>query len=276
MSKPLTIKDVANETGLTAALLRAWEVRHGFPTPKRDPSGRRRYEPADVRAVRRVIAERAAGATLPAAIARVRAEAAPETADSFFALLLDDPRASAPVSVARSTMLAVSRAVEDECAARAEPGVLVGAFQERRFYAQSADRWRDLARSSRLAMVFADFGRVRDASGGPAQVPLASRSPLEREWAIVHLAAEKTSVAFVGRERVGSGARGERTFQLVWTLDVDLVRELVEMAAENAGQTAPAVAEALRAELATLPRSAVVDPGFASALTVRVIGYLDR
>ena len=276
MSKPLTIADVARETGLTAASLRAWEQRYGFPRPKRDAAGQRRYEQADVHAVRRVITERASGTTLTASIARVQAQEAPRRSGSFFARLLDDARASVPVSVTRSTMVAVSHAVEDECASRTEPGLLIGAFQHPRFYDKSADRWRDLAQGSRLTLVFADFEHVVDAGDEPAQIPLVARSPLEREWAIVHLAAEKTSVAFVGRERVGSRAGAQRTFELAWSFDIGLIRELVEAAADNAELTAPGVARALRAEMAMLAGSATVDPGFASALTARVIGYLGK
>ena len=46
-AQPLTISDLAQRTGVSAATLRAWETRHGFPTPTRRESGHRRYDERD-------------------------------------------------------------------------------------------------------------------------------------------------------------------------------------------------------------------------------------
>jgi DNA-binding transcriptional MerR regulator len=39
----LSIGDVVAATGIGEATLRAWERRFGFPAPRREPSGHRRY-----------------------------------------------------------------------------------------------------------------------------------------------------------------------------------------------------------------------------------------
>lgn len=272
MSEPLTIAELATATGLNPATLRAWEKRYGFPIPRRGAGGQRRYQPEDARAIAEVLAERAGGATLAGAIARVRNRAAPRPGSLFAPLL--DARGAAPRRVSRRTMLATSRAVEDELSARAERGLLVGAFQKRRFYDRSSARWRDLERGSISTMVFADFERAGKAEDRPAQVPLPVRSPLAREWAIVCLAL-RASVVLVGRELPGSSDAHGRTFELLLSIDPELVRSSLEISVAAADQVAPAVAAAFRQELEVFPQSIGPDAGFASALTCRTIAYLD-
>jgi DICT domain-containing protein len=275
MSNYLTIAEVADETGVNPATLRAWERRYGFPRPLRPSGGHRRYLPADVEAVGAVIAERAAGATLPAAIARALQAPPARHSGSLFAGLDGGARLPEARDVSKPTMVALSHAVEEECAARAERGILIGAFQERRFFDEAASRWRALARGARAAAVFADFGRAVRAQNGPAKVPIAPRTPLEREWAIVHL-APRSSVLLLGRELPGPRRPdARRRFALVWSAEPELVRDAIEAACAIAEETAPAVAADVRAELDGLPRPLGLDPRFVTALTNRMIGYLD-
>jgi hypothetical protein len=59
-SPGLRIGEVARQTGMTTAALRAWETRYGFRAPARTAGGQRLYREADitrVRAVRQLVAE---------------------------------------------------------------------------------------------------------------------------------------------------------------------------------------------------------------------------
>ena len=272
----LTIAEVAGETGVAAATLRAWEERHGFPVPQRLRGGQRRYAPADVVRLRRVLAERAAGATLRAAITRALEHEA-EATGSFFADLRWGTRQLDPQVVTKRTMIALSHAIEDECSARAERGLLVGAFQERRFYAPARRRWRDLQRGAQRALVFADFPEARLPAGAPAEVPIPRRDPLDREWALVYLAV-RSSVLLLGRELPGQSREqdGDRRFELVWSADPSLVWDALETAVRLARRTALSAAFTLRSDLAQFPHPLGLEPGFVTALTNRMIGYLDR
>ena len=274
MSKHLTIQELAEATGVSPATLRAWESRHGFPVPERSAGRHRRYTRDDVNAVRAVVAERDAGSTLFAAIARARAGTA-QPASSLFAEL---GRASHPLSpqvVSKRTMVALSHAIEDECSSAAERGILVGTFQERRFYEAAASRWRVLARGATMAVVFADFPEAT-VDEQPARVPIAPRTPLEREWAVAHLAA-RTSVLLVGRERPGPTPSDlERQFEVCWSAEPELVRQLLGVTACIADDTAPAVGQQLRRQIDRLPRPGGMDARFVSSLTTRMIGYLER
>jgi DNA-binding transcriptional MerR regulator len=132
----LTIGDLVERTGVGEGTLRMWERRHGFPAPERLPSGHRRYRATDAELVLQVLRERAAGLSLPAAIARAR-EAGDGAEPSVFAGLRRRRPELQPIRLRKPLMLALTRAIEDESCARAERALLFGAFQRERFYRQS-------------------------------------------------------------------------------------------------------------------------------------------
>src|SRR3954465_11911213 len=57
----LSIKEVAEQTGLAPGTIRMWEQRYGFPMPRGTPSGYRRHELEDTER-RRPARRRAVGA----------------------------------------------------------------------------------------------------------------------------------------------------------------------------------------------------------------------
>ena len=70
--KKLAIKDLAEQTGVAAGTIRMWEQRYGFPEPARTAAGYRVYTEQDVVALRRVVAYRSRGLSVPAALERAR------------------------------------------------------------------------------------------------------------------------------------------------------------------------------------------------------------
>ena len=76
-----------------------------------------------------------------------------------------------PLRLPLWAMLALSRAIEDECFARAGRPVLAGSFQTERAYRIAEHRWREIARTAALSFVLADFGRRTDASWRAARDP---------------------------------------------------------------------------------------------------------
>ena len=63
-------KEVAEQTGVAAGTIRMWEQRYGFPEPGRTASGYRVYTEDDVAAIKRVLAFRDQGLSVPAALER--------------------------------------------------------------------------------------------------------------------------------------------------------------------------------------------------------------
>ena len=152
----LAIGELAERAGVPAPTLRSWETRYGFPRPRRLEGGHRRYEPGDVALIQEVLRQRAAGLSLEAAIGVATARGA-EGESSVFAGLRRRQPDLLPQVVRKSTLLALTRAMEDEYCARAERAVLFASFQRQRFYRRSRDRWTELARTALVTTVFADF-----------------------------------------------------------------------------------------------------------------------
>ncbi len=174
--------EVVKRTGVAEATLRMWERRYGFPVPERLASGHRRYSERDVELIRSVAARRTSGLSMPVAIEQARSLGA-QPATSVYAALRRRRPDLEPRTLLKPMMLALSRAIEDEALARAERSILFGSFQRERFYRQAQVRWHELARTADLAVVFADFDRLRTPRGDPAEVPVAREHPLNREWA---------------------------------------------------------------------------------------------
>jgi len=163
----LTIGDLAERTGVPPATLRSWEQRYGFPEPVRLAGGHRRYGESDVAAVLDVLRHRDSGFALEAAVRLARTETrAPQ---SVFAELRRRHPHLLPHRLRKSTLLALSWALEDECCARAQRPWLFGAFQAERFLLQALPRWQDLARTARGAWAMARFagGRPSAAADRP-------------------------------------------------------------------------------------------------------------
>src|SRR4051812_42045936 len=180
----LGIGEVAELTGVAVGTLRMWEQRHGFTVPQRTDSGYRRYSPEDVEILRRAVALRAEGMSVAFALERAREVTSPAAAPSLYgAIVTSNGLPLRPRCLRKRTLLAMSRAIEDETLAHGAAPVCFGSFQEERFYRHVEPRWRSLARMADAAAVFADFPGSRSPEGGPVELPIMPRSPLGQEWA---------------------------------------------------------------------------------------------
>jgi DICT domain-containing protein len=156
--------------------------------------------------------------------------------------------------------------------------VVVGSFQQRRFYAPMRARWRALARGAAVSLVFADFPRLSAPAGAPVEVPLGPGEPLREEWAIIVLSAT-VAVCLVARERPGESERAdaERRFDAVLSLDPATARGALAHSVDLARAAAPLVAGRLEAELEAVPRIRTApDRAAPLALLTRTLLLLDR
>ena len=274
----LTTAQLSARTGLPSATLRMWESRHGFPSPARLPGGHRRYSEQDAQAVLEVLALREQGLSLPAAIDRARRREQPGERSVFAGLRRLRPDLSASV-VRKRRLVALSYAIEDEYLAHAGRGLVFGCFQRERFYRASEARWRELARTARLAIVvadyFADFADSADSASAeqaPAQVPLRVSDPLAREWTlIVDAPGAHACVSAWEHPAVGVDADGDRRFELIWSFEPEIVRCASQIAGELLAELAPSLTARLPDALTEL------SPGdglaFGSALAHRIFDY---
>jgi MerR family transcriptional regulator, light-induced transcriptional regulator len=273
----LSIGDLADATGVSAATLRIWETRHGFPEPTRLASGHRRYGEADVAAVRRVVQLRDSGVRLDAAINQATstpAGARSVSGESVFARLRQTHPSLLPARLTKSTLLAMSWAIEDEFCAQARRGHVFGAFQEARRYESARARWADIARVASSTFVFADFDALGDTS--PTKVPLAPDAPMIREWAVV-VDTPDMAMALTAWELPGqSGVRdGDRVFESLWTVEPAAAREAARVCAALAAEAGSARAAEVSQELAAPVTTSHSDIGALTSLFNRSVSYVD-
>src|SRR4051794_34601333 len=184
--KKLAIKDLAEQTGVAAGTIRMWEQRYGFPEPSRTAAGYRIYTEQDVIALRRVVAYRNGGLSVPAALERARSLEGATDRPSIFAALAAGDAPGRPQKLHRSTLIALSRAIEGEAMARAAGPLGFGAFQSERNYRHVEHRYRRLAHVADAVGVFADFETPRtDDDNLPAEIPIGHGEALGHEWAVV-------------------------------------------------------------------------------------------
>jgi DNA-binding transcriptional MerR regulator len=187
VSEGFSIGVLAARAGVTPGVLRTWENRFGFPRGERSASGHRRFTDADVALVRQVLEVRDSGLPLQVAIdSVVRAREAGEER-SVFAAASEAVAGVRPLRLHRRPLIAASHAVEDECLARGDRAVVLGAFQLGHRFESSRRRWEELGRTAAWAAVVADFDGDADLHASPARCQLPGDSPLRREWAVVCL-----------------------------------------------------------------------------------------
>jgi MerR family transcriptional regulator, light-induced transcriptional regulator len=269
--KKLAIKDVADLTGVAAGTIRMWEQRYGFPEPSRTAAGYRIYTEEDVVAIRRVLGYRDRGLSVPAALERARALGGGTDRPSIFAALASGDAPVRPQRLRRRTLIALSRAIEEEAIARAAGPVVIAAFQAERNYRAVEHRYRRLARVADAVGVFATFTEARIAAEDePAEIPIGSTDSLGHEWAVV-VDAPGYAACLVGWETPDPG----RTFEAIWTMDPAVVRRAAQTGAALAARQAPQWSERLLELLSDRPLAVESPAPGLTALTNRMLGYLD-
>ena len=279
----LTIGDLAERTGVTPATLRIWEQRHGFPEPLRRASGHRRYAETEVDTVRSVVAQRDSGVRLDVAISRAIDQAKRTARPGSGSVYADIRRRHPKMAVHRlrkSTLLAMSWAIEDECSATAQRAHVFGAFQYYKHYASAEERWGELARISQSTFAFASFTPEeieRAPEAGPTLVPLAEDAPMQREWAVV-LDGDRLAVVLTAWELPGQYdvPDRERLFEAVWTVDPDVVRDAARVCLQVARGAGAKVSDEVIHDLGADPLPGGADPMIAMNLFNRVVAYTDR
>ena len=273
----LSISEVSRRTGIPVAGLRNWEQRYGLPRPQRSPSGQRRYTEADCDLLTEVLRHRAAGLSLSAAMAQATASTGTGAGaePSIFAGIRRQHPALRVHVLTKTALLAVTRAIEDECGARAQRPILLGSFQRQRFYQASASRWADLARGAEQTVVFADFAGSGLRPGPVAEIAVPDDSPLRAEWALI-CDAPDTPACVTAWERPGQDRcrDRDRVFEVLWSVDPPVVRDAARIGVGLAAAAIPEMAQPLAARLSAEPAPSSADLRRASGLIERTLDYL--
>lgn len=271
----LTIQQFVQQTGVPEGTLRMWERRHQFPAPRRLPGGHRRYSQGDVELVQRVARDRAAGITLAAAIARAT-DLTTGSPGSVFATLRRRRADLDPRTLSKPMLLAITHAIEDESLARAEQSLIFASFQSERFYRQAQPRWRRLARSADLTVVFADFDHQSALSRGPIEVPVTPTRALSQEWNLVFW-APRHAVCLSAWQPPARDTRTSATtaFEVIWSVEPDIVHQAATVCADITADSIPPLKARLSKHLQADPGPPTADQlRLAAAITNRTLAYL--
>lgn len=279
VAEELSIKEVADRTGLAAGTIRIWEQRYGFPRPERSESGYRRYVPEDVETLQRAQAYRHRGLSVPAAIERARESGATSDHPSIYAAVAATDHGARPAVLRKSTLIALSRAIEHETLAHAAAPLLFAAFQRAAFYRSVEARYRRMAGQADAAVVFADFAAVRHPAGGPTEVPIRADDALGNEWAVV-VDAPGYAACLLAWEQPGVTEPGApddltRRFEAIWTVDPMATRRAAHVAARLAARADEPSGRRLDDLLADRPLAFEEPAPALTALTNRIVAYLE-
>ena len=274
MTDDFSIGALAQRTGVTPNVLRTWEHRFGFPAGRRTTSGHRRFTEADVLLVSEVLEARERGVPLHLAVDAVLQRARQERGESVHATLIREFPDLRPQRLGKSTLLAASHAIEDECLARADRSVVLGTFQEGHKFARSRHRWDELARTATWSAVLADFdeGLAADPSARPARCQLPDDSPMRREWTVVTLSAGFAAVlaAWEVPAPTGKPATYEAVITMRRAAALAAARVIVGTA-RSAGATPPKEVD----EMLTSPASGETTMPDADRVLLRVLERVD-
>ena len=272
----LSIGELARRTGVPAATLRSWEDRYGFPRPQRLAGGHRRYEDSDAALIGEILRLRASGMSLQAAIGQAAARAAEADLSVFAGLRRRHPDL-VPQELRKATLLALTWAIEDECYARAEQAALFAGFQQERFYRHSSERWKELARTARVVVAFADFRESSGPDASPLTVRIPSDAPLRREWFLVCAAPDYPAFVsgweFPGQKDIPDA---RRRFEVLWSVDPPSVRDAALICTQLARALSPSLDRLLGDLPSGPPPPASADLHRAIGLFNRMASYLDR
>ena len=271
----LAIKEVAEQTGLAAGTIRMWEQRYGFPEPARTPAGYRVYTPQDVITLRRVVAFRGRGLSVPAALERARAMHDATHRPSLFGALASGDWPVRPQRLRHSTMVAVSHAIEDEALARAAAPIVIASFQSEANYRGVEHRYRRLAGVADAVAVFADFPMLGlEGEDAPVEIPIGPGDALGHEWAVI-VDAPSFAACLIAWETPPRAARTDRVFEAIWTMDPAVVRHAVQVGAVLSARACPLLGARLDGLLLDRPLAVETPAPGLTALTNRIVGYLD-
>ncbi|MDP9376808.1 MAG: MerR family transcriptional regulator [Actinomycetota bacterium] len=278
--KGLAISDVAERTGLAAGTIRMWEQRYGFPQPERAASGYRIYSEADVDLLRRVTAFRERGLSIPAALERARAGGTGSDRPSIYGAIAASGEPMTVHTLTKRTLLGISRAIEDEALARAAGPFVAGAFQQVRNYQAAVHRYRRLAQVADAAVVFADFDAVRRPQDGPVEIPIAPDDALGNEWAVV-VDAPGYAACLLAWERPrrddGEPAPDfKRRFEAAWTLDPEVVRRASHVVCRLVARADSELAATYEELLSDRPLAIEAPAPALTAVTNRMLAYMDH
>ena len=153
----------------------------------------------------------------------------------------------------KSSMTALSHAMEDLVLAGSDEPLVIASFQRERFYRQEAHRYRRIAeRSSQVYVLAAPETDFKNSSECHETVAFEPSDGLSQEWHLVVL-GEQYSTCLICQEKIGQAASEDgrelramdqaRRFEGIWTFDRDVSSKAAQLLLDRIVKYRPELAE---------------------------------
>ncbi len=183
----------------------------------------------------------------------------------------------------KSSLTALSHAMEDQVLAGTDKPLVIASFQRERFYNQEAHRYTRIAdRSDQVYVLAAPETEFQNRSQQYETVAFNAEDGLSKEWHLVVLGKNYAS-CLICRERLGDEEnRGAlhidqgRRFEGIWTFDRQIVSKSAELLLQRILVYRPELASKIGKALSKLNRETVkgFKPTVADPFAERLVTYL--
>ncbi|TAF11181.1 MAG: HD domain-containing protein [Nostocales cyanobacterium] len=185
----------------------------------------------------------------------------------------------------KNTLVALCHALEDHILNNEDQPIVITCFQRGKWYLQEADRYADIAMSSREIAIMAtsDAGFAEHPTSqlpNVDTVALQTADPVAQEWHLIIVSPKYTSMVIcqeLSDEDYGIGripsSDLERKFYGMWTFEPDLVLKAAELAIAHIEQYKPELAQKLTDHKQAI-QTKIAAPEELASVVSRVIDYL--
>lgn len=140
----------------------------------------------------------------------------------------------------KSSLIALSHAMEDRVLAGSESPLVIATFQRERFYRQEAHRYHRIAqKSDRVYVLSAPEAEFKNNSGAYETIAFDSKDALSQEWHLIVIGRQYAN-CLICRERSvspqespGSAMDSSRRFEGIWTFDPEVSYKAAEILLER-------------------------------------------
>ena len=141
----------------------------------------------------------------------------------------------------KSSLTALSHAMEDRVLADSEAPLVIASFQKERFYRQEAHRYRRIAaKTDQVYVLAAPEADFKNSSDIYETIAFTAEDPLSQEWHLVVI-GQQYSCCLICGEKVGtqpttgkgSAMDASRRFEGIWTFDPEVSIKAAELLLEK-------------------------------------------
>ncbi len=202
--------------------------------------------------------------------------------DSVLTELLGQHSHLRPHLYFKSSLTALSRAMEDLVLAGADRPLVIATFQEERFYRQEAHRYQRIATHTDRAYVLSVMENKKAAATDYTLIPISADDRLAQEWNLVVIGAN-SAACLICQERLGEwsnaqGLESSQRFDGIWTFDRQVAIDAAQILLGRVAQYRPKLKKQLQkiqAELSQAPALPIgTESASADAFVQRLVTYL--